>query len=114
MAGTEPLGDPAGGRENDRKVGLAVASQRRGQGDRDRVGFANGLIVCRGREDARLDEGSQARPGDVFDVAFATVEELDSLGVDVDENGGYLRLGEDMCEGQTDVTCADDCELPLH
>ena len=56
MSWTQPLGDLAGCRQEDRQVGLALTRQRSGEGDEDRIRVAELVVVGRRADLAGLDE----------------------------------------------------------
>jgi hypothetical protein len=67
-----------GGRLDERHVGLAVATERRGHGDEDRVRLGQ-LRLVRGEPGAVVERGLQLVVADVLDVARAGVEQVDLL-----------------------------------
>src|SRR5262249_54590526 len=52
--------------------------------------------------------------GNVVDVALAAVDRLDDGLGDVDHDHGLAGLGERLGEGQADIACTDDGDIPAH
>ena len=114
MARTQPRCDLPVAAIEDAQVGLALARERRGEGDEDRVRVAELVVVGRRRDEALVDERLQDVRGDVLDVALARVELGDASWIDVDEQDALARVGEGACERHADVAGAHDGDVALH
>ena len=114
MPATKPLGELRGHGEHDGEVGLPLPCQRGRDGDDDRVGLANGVVVGRRAQRSSLDERRDGLARDVLDIALASLDPFDLGDVDVDQHGCHPGLGEDLGERDADIAGADDGELTLH
>ena len=106
--------DLSGRRPNDREVGLALLGERGRQSDQDRVRLAQLVVVGRRAQASLVDQLLQLGAGDVLDVALAPVQLRDALGADVDQQDRASGVGEDLGEGDADVSGSDDCDVTVH
>jgi hypothetical protein len=108
LAGLEDTGQRAGGVHERAEVGLAVAGQRCGDRDQDRLRAGQVGIASRGLD--ALRRGGDARVGDILDVGAPRAQRLDLARLEVDAHHLDALLGEGDGEREADVAEADDAD----
>ena len=110
LAGAEGRAGLVGGRLHVGHVGLALRSQRGGDADENGVGLAEaGKVRGRGEATGGYCSGDAAAV-EVLDVALATVELGDLVGIHVETEDGKALLDEGESQREADVTHADDAD----
>ena len=110
----KPGRDLLGGRDEDAQVGLALARERRREGDEDGVDVPQLVVVRRRGDEPGVDERLQYLRRHVLDVALALVQLGDAGRVDVHEQHALAGVGERAREREADVAGSDDGDVALH
>ena len=114
LAFLEASRDVLDGAHHERQVGLALRRERRRQRDEDRLGLLQRVVVGGDLDRPRLDVTPQVVRVDVPDVALASPDGVDLLGIRLDEHDAVACLGEDLGEREADIAGSDDPDVSLH